>query len=324
MTSIQETFRTPLSRRAVLGLAAGAALLPVAASGGSAEAAAGSPGTVELPEGFQPEGITSGPGLTFYVGSVSDGEIYTGNLLTGTGHTLLAPATGRSLRGLYYDARTNLVWTVGSLGADAHVWAVDASSGAVVSDILVPGGRFLNDLVVTRSAVYVTDSQVDRLAIVALGPGGVPTGAPATFVALSGAWPTGSGINANGIRALKDGSLVLNNTRVGGLWQVNPVTGVTAPIPVVGGPDIVSGDGLELHGSTLYNVRGSGPDQVAVLRLSRTRSGWTATWLKALTDPTLDVPSTATRAGAWLWAVNARFGVANPASARYWITRLPH
>ena len=62
---------------------------------------------------------------------------------------------------------------------------------------------------------------------------------------------------------------------------------------------------------------------MAVLRLSRTRSGWTATWVTALTDPSLDVPSTATLAGPWLWAVNARFGVPSPGTASYWITRLP-
>jgi hypothetical protein len=35
------------------------------------------------------------------------------------------------------------------------------------------------------------------------------------------------------------------------------------------------------------------------------------------------VPSTATAAGGSLWAVNARFGVASPGTASYWITRLP-
>jgi hypothetical protein len=328
MTSSSRSFNYVASRRAFLGLAAGTALVPVAASGGAAHAAgrpAFPPKTIALPTGFRPEGITSDPGLRYYVGSVSDGEIYTGNLLSGSGRTLWPGATGRSLRGLYYDVRTNLVWTVGNVGEVAHVWAIRASSGTIASDTLIPGGVFLNDLVVTRSAVYITDSQVDRLAVVSLYPWGMPTGARASFVPLSGAWPAGNGssINANGIRELSDGSLVLNNSRVGGLWQVNPTTGVTTEIPVSGGPAIVSGDGLERRGSLLYNVRGSGPDQVAVVRLSRSASGWRATWVTALTDETLDVPTTATAAGAWLWAVNARFGVPSPETASYSITRLP-
>ena len=114
--------------------------------------------------------------------------------------------------------------------------------------------------------------------------------------------------NANGIRELPDGSLVLNNSRVGGLWQVNATTGVATTIPVQGGPGIIGGDGLEIDGTTLYDVRGSGQNSVAVLLLSQSGSGWTAKWAGARSDETLDVPSTTTLAGGWLWVINARFG----------------
>ena len=60
-----------------------------------------------------------------------------------------------------------------------------------------------------------------------------------------------------------------------------------------------------------------------MLRLSSRPDGWSATWQGALTDETLDVPSTATFAAGSLWAVNARFAVASPETASYWITRLP-
>ena len=89
---------------------------------------------------------------------------------------LLPAATGRSLRGLFHDRHTGLVWAVGSLGAEAHVWAVDDTTGAVVADVLVPGGGFLNDLVVTERAVWVTDSSVDRLTRIALNRRGLPRG----------------------------------------------------------------------------------------------------------------------------------------------------
>lgn len=331
MTPIQETFRKPLSRRALLGGAAGVALIPVTATGGAAQASGGPfvRSTVPLPAGLRPEGITSGPGFTFYVGSLADGRIVTGNLLFGTSEILLPGAPGRQIRGLYWDARTNWVWAVGNVGtgadAVAHIWAVDGRTGAITFDRVVPGAVFLNDLVVTRTRVFVTDSRVDRLVVVGLQPNGLPVpNGLLGILPLSGAWPANTtATNANGIRELRDGSLILNNSRVGGLWRVDPNTGVTTQIPVSGGPGIIGGDGLELKGSTLYNVRGSGPNQVAVLRLSRTRSGWTATWVKALTDPTLDVPSTATAVGPWLWTVNARFGVASPETAPYGVTRLP-
>ena len=146
------------SRRLVLGTAAAVAV--TALTGPVASAEQGRPGShlparIPLPNGLQPEGITSGPGATFYVGSFGDGRIVKGNLRTGTVRTLLPPATGRSLRGLFFDHRTGLVWAVGSLGTEGHVWAVDAVSGAVAGDTVVPGAGFLNDLVVTPRAVWV-------------------------------------------------------------------------------------------------------------------------------------------------------------------------
>jgi len=283
---------------------------------------------VSLPDGIRPEGITSGPGTTYYVGSLADGRIVTGDLLAGTVATLLPGAPGRSLRGLFHDDRCGVVWAVGGVTSDGvtkgHVWCVDATTGAVRHDVLVPGAVFLNDLVVTDTAVWVTDSRVDRLTVITHDHATMSVSGP-TFVQLSGAWPSGNGTanNANGIRLLPDGDIVLNNSRVGGLWQVTPATGVARAIPVHGGPGITGGDGLETDGSVLYNVRGTGGNAVSVLRLSQTSSGWAADWRGARTDDTLDVPSTATLAGGWIWAVNARFGVASPDTASYWITRLP-
>ncbi len=228
------------------------------------------------------------------------------------------------MRGLFWDRRTGLVWAVGGLGAEAHVWAVDGRTGAVVADVLVPGGVFLNDLVVTERSVWFTDSRVDRLGRIALTRRGRPTGDAATFVPLTGDWPgfNGTSIAANGIRRLPDGSLVLNHSSAGGLWQVNPRTGVAREIVVSGGPRPVAGDGLVLVGNTLYDVRGAGTPSVSVFRLRRRDGRWVATARGLLTDPTLDVPSTATFAAGSLWAVNARFGTPSPDTASYWITRL--
>lgn len=316
----------PLTRRTLIGVL-GAAAVGVAASPAAARPGRtpGAPETVALPDGIRPEGITSGPGTTYYVGSLADGRIVTGDLVEGTVSVLLAGATGRSLRGLFHDDRSGLVWAVGNVGSVAHVWAVDGRSGDVVSDTVVPGALFLNDLTVTEDAVWVTDSRVDRLTVIALGAGGAPTGAAPAFLPLTGAWPAydGANLNANGIRELPDGSAVLNNSAVGGLWRVDTVTGFTSQIPVKGGPGLIAGDGLEIDGTVLYDVRGSGPAEVSVLLLDHGSRGWTARWRGARSDETLDVPSTATLAGGWLWAVNARFGVASPGTASYWITRLP-
>jgi hypothetical protein len=322
---------TSFGRRVFLRSATAAATLATLDLAGAGTATAHdrrtrAPHTVRLPDGLQPEGITSGPGTRYYVGSLADGRIVTGDLLTGSSSVLLAGASSRSLRGLMWDPRTGLVWAAGSLGSTGKVYAVHGRTGRVVADVSVPGSKFLNDLVVTRRAVWVTDSFVDRLTRVPLRPGGAPSGAAPAHVALRGAWPAGNGKDfwANGIRQLPDGSLVLNNSTAGGLWQVDRATGVTRSIPVTGGPTVTSGDGLELRDDLLYNVRGTGGNDVAVLRLQRRQDRWTARWRDDLTDPTLDVPSTATLAGGWLWVVNPRFGtVPDPKTAKYWITRLP-
>lgn len=103
---------------------------------------------------------------------------------------------------------------------------------------------------------------------------------------------------------------------------MSPRSGRTVEIGVRGGPGIIGGDGLELAGRYLFNVRGSGQTEVSMPKLDRGRAGWTATWVRSLTDATLDVPSTATYVAGALWAVNARFGVPSPETATYSITRL--
>ncbi len=61
-------------------------LLPVSLSFGAPPAAASDnfPARIDLPNGFFPEGIESGPGTSFFVGSISDGVLWEGDFRTGT------------------------------------------------------------------------------------------------------------------------------------------------------------------------------------------------------------------------------------------------
>ena len=93
---------TPLGRRAFLrSVTAAATLATVETARSSSASAAGrggddhpveAPKTVNLPDGIRPEGITSGPGTRFYVGSLADGRIVTGDLRDGSSD---GPAQGR-------------------------------------------------------------------------------------------------------------------------------------------------------------------------------------------------------------------------------------
>jgi hypothetical protein len=279
--------------------------------------------TVDLPNGFRPEGIASGPGTTYYAGSMADGRIVTGDLRRRTSRVLLAGETGRRIRGMQRDRRSGLLWATGNVGEVSHVWAVSTRTGAVVRDYTVSDAEFLNDLVITRRAVWVTDSRVDRLTRIALTRWGAPTSAAPTFLALTGEWPAGGeATRANGIRRLSRNHLVLDHSTAGGLWDVDTRSGAVRRIPVTG-VTLTGGDGLERRGRTLWVVRGTTDrNSVTQLRLQRRQGAWTARFRAQLTDRTLDVPSTATYAGGRLWEVNARFGVASPETADYWITPL--
>ncbi len=308
------------TRRSVLTAALAA---PALLAAGTGPAVAAAPATIALPDGFRPEGITSSPGGRFWVGSLADGSLYGGDLSTGRGRVIAPGATGKALRGMQLDGRSGLVWVAGNEGTLGVVYGY-ARTGATVHRVEVPGAVFLNDVVVTRDAVWVTDSSVDRLTRLPLGPGGVLAGGP-SYLQLTGAWPTPEGLRANGIRELDRDTLVIDNSTAGGLWTVPKAHGAVSALEVVGGPGLVGGDGLELAGNLLYDVRGSGQQEVSVLALRQRRRGtWVAIWRGALTDPTLSVPSTATRQGRDVWAVNARFGaVPDPATAEYHLTRLP-
>jgi len=287
----------------------------------AAHTKAGKARTVTLPTGFRPEGITAGRGTTFYVGSVADGRIRVGTVKSDRGRQLLAPVSGRSLRGLFYDKRSGWVWAVGSQGSAGLVLAVGGRTGKVKASFTIPDAGFLNDLTLSKGSLWVTDSNVDRLLRIKLNRHGKPVGAYTTR-APTGAWPTPTGLRANGIVALRNGKLLLDHSTAGGLYVVNPKTGVLKVVPIAGHPAVTGGDGMVLRGNKLFVVRGSNASSVTQLKLGHTKAGLKAKVVRTLTAATLDVPSTAALVRGKLWVVNARFGVTDPDARSFWVTGL--
>src|SRR5690349_12260975 len=80
------------------------------------------PDVIPLPNGFQPEGIASGTGTTFYVGSIPTGAVYRGDLRTGEGAVLVPAQAGRSAIGLKYDARTGFLFVAGGPTGFAFIY----------------------------------------------------------------------------------------------------------------------------------------------------------------------------------------------------------
>jgi sugar lactone lactonase YvrE len=278
-------------------------------------AAAAFPQVIQLPKGFQPEGIEVGRGTTFYVGSVANGAIYRGDLRTGAGAILVPGAAGKAATGIELDNR-NRLWVSGASTGKAYVY--NARSGALVRTYdLASAPTFINDAVVTRTAAYFTDSQKAVLYKVPIGGGG--TLGDVQTIQLNGDFALASGFNLNGIDATPNGkTLIVVQSNKGKLFRVDAATGVTREISL-GGESVPNGDGILLTGKTLYVVQNQ-LNRVAVIALApNLASGRVVT---RLTDPDFAVPTTIDDHGRRLYAVNARFGTPNPSQADFQVVQL--
>jgi sugar lactone lactonase YvrE len=293
-----------------------AAIAVVAASVAGAQGAF--PSRIDLPDGFQPEGIATA-GEQFYVGSIPTGAVYRGSLRTGTGAVLVPAQAGRAAIGMKVD-RGRLFVAGGDTG-DAYVY--NAKTGALITSYdLSAGASFINDVVVTKRAAWFTDSFKAALYRVPLGPSGRPGAAAAvTTVTLGGAYVQGAGFNVNGIDATANGkTLVFVQSGTGKLFTTG-ANGVARAIALAGGESVPNGDGILLDGKTLYVVQNA-LDTVAKITLaSNLRSGRV---VRRITSPgALDFPTTIADLGSRLYAVNARFDFPMPnASTDYWVTQL--
>jgi hypothetical protein len=297
-----------MSRRLLLPAAALLALCLTAPA-----LAAPFPSEIPLPGGYQPEGITAGTGTTAYVGSLADGAIVSVNVRTGSVDPFAAGATGRVTAGLDYEDGAHRLWAAG--GPTGEVRAYDTRTGEILETYSVTAG-FLNDVVVTEDAVYVTDSLIAQLIVIPLpDDGSLPDPADALTLPLTGDLVYLDGFNANGIVA-SDGWLILVQSNTGLLFRVDPTTGATDTIDL-GGASVSFGDGLELVGSTLYVVRNQLGEILEIRLADDLLSG---TVVDTLEPEGVDVPTTAAFIAGRLWLVNARFNTAPAPDTAYWLT----
>lgn len=278
------------------------------------------PETIPLPTGFRPEGIALGHGSTFYVGSLVDGAILRGDLLTGQTSIFIPGQAGMVTVGLGFDDRSSYLFAAGGPTGLARVF--DAGTGELLATYqLASPGNFINDVIVTREAAYFTNSSQALLYRVPLGPGGsLPDPSDIQTLTLSGDWVQRAGFNANGIEATPNGKyLVIVNSTTGMLFRVDPLTGEAVAIDL-GGESVSAGDGLLFYGSLLYGVRNQ-LNLVVVIDLSADLTSGVV--VDRITDPALIVPTTLVGFGNALYLVNAKFGAPSPATIPYEIVRVP-
>jgi sugar lactone lactonase YvrE len=283
-------------RRLILLTALAALVVP------SALAKSSYPPTIQLPNGFNPEGVAIGTGNTFYVGSIPTGAVYRGSLRTGQGSVLVPGVAGgsRGATGLEYDH--GRLWVSGASTGKGFVYS--ARTGGLLREYaFATAPTFINDVVVTQTAAWFTDSQKPVLYRVAVSANGRP--GAATTVNLSGDYQHVAGqFNLNGIDATASGKWLLAVQSVTGqLFRIDPATGATKLVDL-GGRVLTNGDGILLQGQTLYVVQNR-LNKIAVFRLSP--SLLQGTFVREITDSDFDVPTTIGLFGKWLYAVNARF-----------------
>ncbi|MDH3681997.1 MAG: hypothetical protein OEV40_18830 [Acidimicrobiia bacterium] len=306
-------------------VAAAVAAVPADASGGSGHRL---PSTIDLPEEYFPEGIASGRGSTFYVGSLNDGTIYRGDYRTGKGAVLTEPTGPFATIGLNVD-RYGRVWAAGGTTGSGRVY--DGRTGELLATYAFTGPveSFINDVIVTKNAAWFTDSgtRIDpdpanfvfpgfpRLFKVPLGPGGRLPG-PDRFEELPVDVPDISFPNLNGIETTPDGkALIVAQNVEGTLYRVDPRSGSAALVDVdhsFAGPD-----GLLRQGRTLFVVE-PGAARVATVRLDA--RGDAGEIVRLVTVPGAESPTTAALFGRGLYVVDARFFTM---TGPYVVTRIP-
>ncbi|MDI9835272.1 hypothetical protein [Streptomyces sp. KAU_LT] len=264
------------------------------------------PGTyvVSRTPGTLPEGIDVRPDGTLYVSSDGTGALYRGRVTSPRMRPF--PAEGATSRGSTRGVHTDRAGRVLSVGRDRLT--VHAPDGRLLQTVDAPDGPLgapdLNDLVVTRDAVYVTDWANPVVLRASLRNGRVGPLEPWADVrgALPG-FPDRYWL-LNGIVADPAGRTLLvvsNGTEA--VWRIDTATRAVSRLDL--GEESFGADGMVLHGRTLYAVLNYGaPHGVYIARLDADLR--TGTVVHRVTGAPFDLPTTLARHACRLYVVNSQ------------------
>ena len=290
-------------------------------------------------DGAPPEGFTIGKGHTAYNGSI-DGSIYKVNLRNGQGETLVGAEPDFDVfagdcykLGMRVDPRSNYLFVAGCINGDAYVF--DADTGEEIMKYQLDDSEFtvINDIAITRDAVYFTDFGQPFIYRLPLSKNGrIPNGEDAaTAIPLTGDFETGDnliGVFANGIVATPDGkTLIIGHSGSSKIFKVNPSTGHADEIivdpPLLGLLDGSFLDGIVLYDGVLFILspgETAAGDLVQVVELDEDML--TGSLVGTISDPGMDGVASGAMHGDSLYVNNARYSDFPGLPTEYWITRL--
>ncbi|WP_406065701.1 hypothetical protein OG462_40030 [Streptomyces sp. NBC_01077] len=283
-------------------------------------ALAGAPGPAvarDLPDtyvvsrapGVLPEGIAVTPDGTLYVSSDGTGALYRGHI----GRPELRPFPARGLEGRtstlgVHTDRRGRVLSVGGATLTVH-----DRHGRLLATRTAVGGPLgapdLNDLTVTKDAVYVTD-WANPVVYRATVRGGI-VGPLEPWLDIRDAFPQFPAQYwlLNGIVANESGSTLLvasNGTEA--VWRIDTADREVTRLDL--GEQSFGPDGMVLRGRTLYAVLNYGaPHGVYIARLDEELRTGTVTHRltgESTGGVSFDVPTTLARHGCRLYVVNSQ------------------
>lgn len=285
--------RTVQRRTAIAFIALMALLTPVLPA-----TAAPPSGVIVLDGANSAEGIAAGRGTTFYAGELTTGDIFQGDIRTGTATEIIDAPAGRMAVGLKFDAGSNLLFVAGGAGGNAYVYNT-ATLEPVAEITLAPG--FINDVALTPDGAWFTNSAAAELYFVPVSHGG-ELGDVVTLPLSGPAADAGDQFNLNGIASAKGGGvLFVSHSGNGEIYTVNPDTGTSALVEGVSVPNV---DGILVQGQRLWAVQNFS-NQISRIDLSNNFSSGVVE--DVITSPDFNIPATAALFGNKLAAVNAQF-----------------
>lgn len=279
-----------------------------------------------------PEGFAIGKGTTAYNGAPF-GSIYKFDLRTGQGDVLVPPVQNPDLftcvlLGMRVDPRTNYLFAAGCVNGNAFVY--DADTGALIMEyqLAEPFSGAVNDLTITRDAVYFTDSFRPVLYRLPLHNNGqIPLDSSAiTEIPLPAEFEldlaTDDCCGANGIVSTANGKkLIIGHSNLSRLYSVDTASGEVAVI-TEGLP--IFPDGLAIRGRTVYSLHPlsflGAPDEVTVIELSSDLLSGEI--VGTITDPQMDGIASGAVFGSSLYVNNARYTTLPQPDTGYWVTKL--
>ena len=212
-----------------------------------------------------------------------------------------------------YDARTDYLYAATGFSGgfagprwEQGIKVYTATSGRLLGEIIFGDELVINDVLVTDTAVYCTDSISTTLYKLPLEDDGKVFSSTVEKIEMTGFEMEPDGFNANGLVGDFDGKeLVVINIGTGVLYLVDTESGAASPVSIQGDEQLFpNGDGLYMDGRTLYIMRNF-PQKIAVVDLSDDLTQ--GTFIKNIVSDDFSIPTTITGFGNCIYAINTHF-----------------